>query len=139
MGLTQIQLSCGYKDVISDYYIAHQDHIIGDLEKYEMYLSKEKRTRQGLKVVGSPKEVESRLPELIAQFEPVYQQNDAVKGVSSGVVRFKGGSNTMAAIKTNSSADGLIIDIQQRIVVLSIELEEIAEVLEKLTIKRWLK
>ena len=132
LGLTQIELSCGYKDVISDYYIEHQDHILGELEKYEMYLSKEKRTRQGLKVVGSMEEVKKRLPELIAQLEPVYQSNSAVNGVSGGVVKFKGASNTMAAAKANNDLNGLIIDIQQRIVALSVELEEIAEELEKI-------
>ena len=132
LGLTQIQLSCGYKDVISDYYIEHQDHIIGELEKYEMYLSKEKRTRQALKVVGSMEEVEKRLLELIAKLEPVYQQNTSEKGVNSGVIKFKGASNTMALSNSNNSADGLIIDIQQRIIALSIELEEISKVLEKI-------
>jgi type I restriction-modification system DNA methylase subunit len=132
LGLTEIELSCGYKDVISDYYIEHQDHILGELEKYEMYLSKEKRTRQGLKVVGSIKEVDKRLPGLIAQLEPVYQQNSAAKVVSVGVVKFKSASDTMAAVKANNSVDGLIIEIQQRIVALSVELEEIAEELEKI-------
>ncbi|WP_203368896.1 N-6 DNA methylase, partial [Cysteiniphilum marinum] len=132
LGLTQIELSCGYKDVISDYYIEHQDHILGELEKYEMYLTKEKRTRQGLKVTGSMEEVEKRLPELIAQLEPVYQSNSAVKGVSGGVVKFKSASNTMASAKVNNSVKGLIFDIQQRIVALSVELEEIAEELEKI-------
>jgi hypothetical protein len=97
-----------------------------------MYLSKEKRTRQGLKVVGSIKEVDKRLPGLIAQLEPVYQQNSAAKVVSVGVVKFKSASDTMAAVKANNSVDGLIIEIQQRIVALSVELEEIAEELEKI-------
>lgn len=76
--------------------------------------------------------VEKRLPELIAQLEPVYQSNSAVNGVSGGVVKFKGASNTMAAAKANNDLNGLIIDIQQRIVALSVELEEIAEELEKI-------
>jgi type I restriction-modification system DNA methylase subunit len=132
LGLTQIELNCGYKDVISDYYVAHQDHILGELEKYEMYLSKEKRTRQGLKVVGTIEEVDKRLPELIAQLKPVYQQNIVAKAVSGGVVKFKSASNTTAAANANNSVDDLVIDIQQRIVVLSVELKEIAEALEKL-------
>jgi type I restriction-modification system DNA methylase subunit len=132
LGLTQIELNCGYKDVISDYYIEHQDHILGDLEKYEIYLSKEKRTRQGLKVVGSIEEVEKRLPELIAQLEPVCQSSSAINGVSSGLVNFKSASNTTVVEKANNGLNGLIIDIQQRIVALSVELEEIAEELEKI-------
>jgi hypothetical protein len=132
LSLTQIELNCGYKDVISDYYVAHQDHILGELEKYEMYLSKEKRTRQGLKVVGTIQEVDKRLPELIAQLKPVYQQNIVAKAVSGGVVKFKSASNTTAAANANNSVDDLVIDIQQRIVVLSVELKEIAEALEKL-------
>ena len=35
LGITQVQLACGYRDVLSDYYIAHPEHILGNLEKYE--------------------------------------------------------------------------------------------------------
>ena len=86
LGLTQIELNCGYKDVISDYYIDNENHILGELQKYEIWLPKEKRHRRGLKVVATIDEVNKRLPDLIAEFEPVYKQSEPLKAVSGGVV-----------------------------------------------------
>ena len=73
LGITQIQLACGYRDVLSDYYIAHPEHILGNLEKYEFLLRKENRVRRGLKVVGTMAEVDRRLPQLIAELKPCYE------------------------------------------------------------------
>ena len=133
LGLTQIELSCGYKDVISDYYIEHQDHILGELEKYEMYLNKEKRTRQGLKVVGSIEEVEKRLPELIAKLEPVYQSKSAVNGVSE--VECDSAECAKAEFKAKAEAvldlimaiNGRMDDFSDHLATLGDELEKISE------------
>ena len=73
LDLTKIQLACGYRDVLSTYYIAHQSHILGNLEKYEFLLRKENRMRRGLKVVGTMAEVDRRLPQLIAELKPCYE------------------------------------------------------------------
>ena len=73
LGIAQIQLACGYRDVLSDYYITHQNHILGNLEKYEFLLRKENRMRRGLKVVGTMAEVDRRLPQLIAELKPCYE------------------------------------------------------------------
>ena len=73
---------------------------------------------------------------MIAQLEAVYQENSAVNSVSGGVVKLKSASNAKAAAKANNDLNGLIIDIQQRIISLSVELEEIAEELEKINNQR---
>jgi len=78
LDLTQIQLASGYRDVLSDYYIAHPEHILGNLEKYEFLLRKENRMRRGLKVVGSMAEVDKRLPTLIDQLQAFYSSPQRV-------------------------------------------------------------
>ena len=47
LDLTQIQLACGYRDVLSTYYIAHQSHILGMLEKYEFCYAKKIACAEG--------------------------------------------------------------------------------------------
>lgn len=86
LGITQVQLACGYRDVLSDYYIAHPEHILGNLEKYEFLLRKENRMRRGLKVVGSMAEVDERLPKLIDALKPCYVSPNPV---NSNVVSIK--------------------------------------------------
>jgi type I restriction-modification system DNA methylase subunit len=87
LGLTKIELNCGYKDVISDYYIENENHILGELQKYEIWLPKEKRHRRGLKVSATIDEVNKRLPDLIAGLEPVYKQDVVLKVLSDGLVQ----------------------------------------------------
>ena len=87
LGLTEIELNCGYKNVISDYYIDNQDHILGDMKTYEVYMPKDKRTRKGLKVVGSIHDLDDKLPKLISKLEPLNKENskaadEAVFGIT---------------------------------------------------------
>jgi hypothetical protein len=84
--LTKIELDCGYKDNLSNYYIENPDHILGDLGMHEMYLSKEKRKRQQLKVTVSLAFVNDRLPKLIEQLKPRYKAES--KAVVGSVVQF---------------------------------------------------
>ena len=72
--------------MLSDYYIAHPEHILGNLEKYEFLLRKENRMRRGLKVVGSMAEVDERLPKLIDTLKPCYISPNPV---NSNVVSIK--------------------------------------------------
>jgi type I restriction-modification system DNA methylase subunit len=135
LGLTQIELNCGYKDVISDYYIENENHILGELQKYEIWLPKEKRHRRGLKVTATIDEVNKRLPDLVAELEPVYKKNEPLKAVSGGVVERKSANKVAVPIKSENNMSNLIVDIQQRIVALGVEIDYISEELEKLSNK----
>jgi type I restriction-modification system DNA methylase subunit len=135
LGLTQIELNCGYKDVISDYYIENESHILGELQKYEIWLPKEKRHRRGLKVTATIDEVSKRLPDLIAQLEPVYKQSEPLKAVSVGVVERKTANNGNAEVKANidnllsliMQIGGRLDDFNDQLGVLGYELEKISE------------
>lgn len=119
--------------MISDYYIENQNHILGELQKYEIWLPKEKRHRRGLKVTATLDEVNKRLPDLIAELESVYKQNEPLKAVSSGVVERKSANKVAMPVKSKHDMSSLIVDIQQRIVALGVEIDYIAEELEKMT------
>lgn len=85
-GISAIELDCGYTDNLSDYYIKHPEHLLGKLEKYEVWLSKEQRKRRGLSVSGSMTEVMAKLPSLIDDIEPVCSGQGAIEGC---VIDFK--------------------------------------------------
>jgi type I restriction-modification system DNA methylase subunit len=104
LGLTQIELNCGYKDVISDYYIENQNHILGELQKYEIWLPKEKRHRRGLKVSATLDEVNKRLPDLIAELKPVYKQSKQLKAVSDSFVKRNSANNAIVPVKAKDNA-----------------------------------
>ena len=74
-GITQVELDCGYRDYISDYYIEHPEHLLGSVDKYEAWLSKEQRKRQGLTISGSIGDVRAKLPKLIDGIEPIYTEH----------------------------------------------------------------
>ena len=115
LGITQVQLACGYRDVLSDYYIAHPENILGNLEKYEFLLRKENRMRRGLKVVGSMAEVDERLPKLIDALKPCYA---SPKSVNSNVV----------SIKTNeATANDQLIKITQNLEAVIAELNTLIQ------------
>ena len=124
-GLTKIELDCGYKDNLSNYYIENPDHILGDLEMYEVYLSKEKRKRQGLKVNGSMDLVNDLLPKMIDQLEPCYKA--VVKSSVSSVVQFSSRFRANANVLDNSELAAL----GDRLDEVALELSEIVKSLQK--------
>lgn len=124
-GLTKIELACGYKDNLSNYYVENPSHILGDLEKYEVYLSKERRKREGLKVTGSLALVNDRLPDLINQLEPIYESGKS-KPVLKPVVGFADKS------KANLSelSKGELIELCDQLDSMSSELKSIVNMLQ---------
>jgi type I restriction-modification system DNA methylase subunit len=124
-GLTKIELACGYKDNLSNYYIENPEHILGDLELYEVYLSKEKRKRQGLKVTGSLAFVNDRLPKLIDQLKPCYESER--KAVVSSVVQFSTKSKASAPVVENNE----LVALRDRLDAVALELSEIVNELGK--------
>jgi type I restriction-modification system DNA methylase subunit len=71
-GLTKIELECGYQDNISNYYIENPNHILGELKRYEIFLAKERRKRQGISVRSNLNYVKDNLPSLIDSLKSCY-------------------------------------------------------------------
>jgi len=127
-GITQVELDCGYRDCISDYYIEHPEHLLGKVEKYEAWLSKEQRKRQGLTVSGAMNDVTAKLPKLIDGIEPIYTGHQ--KADKGCVIDFKQ-KEVCKVGKTDTASTGDYDEAVARLNAVAQELGEIAKLLRE--------
>jgi hypothetical protein len=81
--LTKIELPCGYQDNISNYFVENPNHILGELKKYEIFLTKERRKRQGISVRSNLDYIKDNLPNLIDKLTPCYSPIATVVSLDS--------------------------------------------------------
>lgn len=60
---------------LSDYFAKHSKHILGELSTYEAYSFFEDRPRKGLKCVANIEAVQTRLPQLVDELQPLIQNS----------------------------------------------------------------
>ncbi len=68
----QVKFANKQRVYLADYFIQHPEHVLGELDSYEVYSQFESRPRIGLKCVGTLAEVQTRLPQLVSELHPVF-------------------------------------------------------------------
>ncbi len=75
----KIKFDNGIETFMSEYFINHPEHVIGDIQSYSKWMPSQNRNRTGLKCVGNLDLVNAKLPSLINHLKPIVSNADNQK------------------------------------------------------------